>query len=193
MYKNKIRTLYVNLKDKNNPGLRENVVSGNLSVSRFCTMSSQVSPCIISPSSKKVYLTLLDGSVRKWHLKRGRRRTTRSRRIIFSRHWEQENNRPRQMHSSVPDANRFGWSSSLRFFEKEITRNYPAEMSISAGANSECRWTDDCKCHHFVFGHLFSVLIYYSLQTFVTCVSIFYSCVFFRSFINPVLLQMYGL
>ncbi|KAI0773166.1 transcription elongation factor [Trametes elegans] len=40
-YKAKIRSLYVNLKDKNNPGLREGVVSGELAVSKFCRMSSQ--------------------------------------------------------------------------------------------------------------------------------------------------------
>ncbi|KAG6902705.1 hypothetical protein C0995_012845 [Termitomyces sp. Mi166 len=40
-YKNKMRTLFVNLKDKNNPGLRESVVSGQLSVEKLSTMSSQ--------------------------------------------------------------------------------------------------------------------------------------------------------
>ncbi|KAH9850957.1 transcription elongation factor [Lenzites betulinus] len=40
-YKAKIRSLFVNLKDKNNPGLRESVVSGDLSVAKFCRMSSQ--------------------------------------------------------------------------------------------------------------------------------------------------------
>jgi transcription elongation factor S-II len=40
-YKTKIRTLYVNLKDKNNPSLRENVVSGDLSVDRFTDMTSE--------------------------------------------------------------------------------------------------------------------------------------------------------
>jgi transcription elongation factor S-II len=41
-YKAKIRQLFVNLKDKNNPGLRESVISGDLSIARFCKMSSQV-------------------------------------------------------------------------------------------------------------------------------------------------------
>ena len=41
-YKDKMRSLYLNLKDKNNPGLRESVVSGSLAVSKFCRMSSQV-------------------------------------------------------------------------------------------------------------------------------------------------------
>jgi len=40
-YRTKIRSLFVNLKDKNNPSLRESVVSGDLSVDRFTTMTSQ--------------------------------------------------------------------------------------------------------------------------------------------------------
>jgi len=39
-YKGKIRSLFLNLKDKNNPGLRAAVVSGDLSVGKFCRMSS---------------------------------------------------------------------------------------------------------------------------------------------------------
>ncbi|TBU27430.1 transcription elongation factor [Dichomitus squalens] len=39
-YKAKIRSLFVNLKDKNNPGLRECVISGELPVSKLCKMSS---------------------------------------------------------------------------------------------------------------------------------------------------------
>ena len=41
-YKGKIRSLFLNLKDKNNPGLRENVTSGELKVEKLCKMSSQV-------------------------------------------------------------------------------------------------------------------------------------------------------
>lgn len=40
-YKAKIRSLFVNLKDKNNPGLRDSIVSGDLSTERFSTMSSE--------------------------------------------------------------------------------------------------------------------------------------------------------
>jgi len=40
-YKSKIRSLYMNLKDKNNPGLRESVVSGDIPVAKFCKMTSQ--------------------------------------------------------------------------------------------------------------------------------------------------------
>ncbi|RUP07332.1 transcription elongation factor S-II, partial [Jimgerdemannia flammicorona] len=38
-YKNKVRSLIANLKAKGNPGLRESVVSGELSVKRLCAMS----------------------------------------------------------------------------------------------------------------------------------------------------------
>lgn len=37
-YKNKMRSLIFNLKDKNNPGLREAVVSGELSSTKLCSM-----------------------------------------------------------------------------------------------------------------------------------------------------------
>ncbi|KAJ1652613.1 transcription elongation factor TFIIS [Dispira simplex] len=37
-YKGKIRTLFLNLKNKSNPGLREGVVSGEIPVGRFCSM-----------------------------------------------------------------------------------------------------------------------------------------------------------
>ncbi|TFK24488.1 transcription elongation factor [Coprinopsis marcescibilis] len=40
-YRNKIRSLFVNLKDKNNPSLRENIVSGEISPEKFSTMSSE--------------------------------------------------------------------------------------------------------------------------------------------------------
>ncbi|KAF8590395.1 transcription elongation factor [Ramaria rubella] len=40
-YRTKMRSLYLNLKDKGNPSLRESVVSGDLPASRLCQMSSQ--------------------------------------------------------------------------------------------------------------------------------------------------------
>lgn len=40
-YKSKIRSLFVNLKDKNNPGLRESIVSGEIPVEKLPTMSSE--------------------------------------------------------------------------------------------------------------------------------------------------------
>ena len=41
-YKAKIRSLFVNLKDKNNPALRESIVSGELSAETFSKMTSAV-------------------------------------------------------------------------------------------------------------------------------------------------------
>lgn len=41
-YKGKLRSLYVNLKDKTNPSLRESIVSGELSPEKFSKMSSEV-------------------------------------------------------------------------------------------------------------------------------------------------------
>jgi transcription elongation factor S-II len=41
-YKAKIRSLFVNLKDKNNPSLREGVVSGDIPAIKFAKMTSEV-------------------------------------------------------------------------------------------------------------------------------------------------------
>lgn len=41
-YKAKIRSLFVNLKDKNNPSLREGVTSGDISATKFSKMTSEV-------------------------------------------------------------------------------------------------------------------------------------------------------
>ncbi|EAU81649.1 hypothetical protein CC1G_02665 [Coprinopsis cinerea okayama7 len=40
-YRGKIRSLYVNLKDKNNPTLKEDIVSGEIPASRFAVMTSE--------------------------------------------------------------------------------------------------------------------------------------------------------
>ena len=44
-YKSKIRSLFVNLKDKNNPGLRESIVSGEIPIEKLPTMTSEVRHC----------------------------------------------------------------------------------------------------------------------------------------------------
>lgn len=44
-YKAKIRSLFVNLKDKNNPSLRESVVSGDIAAADFAKMTSEVRSC----------------------------------------------------------------------------------------------------------------------------------------------------
>ena len=41
-YRDKMRSLYLNIKDKNNPGLRESIVSGELAPARLTKMTSQV-------------------------------------------------------------------------------------------------------------------------------------------------------
>ena len=41
-YKSKIRMLFVNLKDKNNPGLRRSVTAGDIPAQTFARMASQV-------------------------------------------------------------------------------------------------------------------------------------------------------
>lgn len=41
-YKSKIRMLFVNLKDKNNPGLRRSVTAGDIPAQTFARMTSQV-------------------------------------------------------------------------------------------------------------------------------------------------------
>ena len=41
-YRVKIRSLFQNLKDKSNPSLRENVVSGEISAARLCNMTPAV-------------------------------------------------------------------------------------------------------------------------------------------------------
>ena len=41
-YRDKMRSLYLNIKDKNNPSLRESIVSGELAPSKLTKMTSQV-------------------------------------------------------------------------------------------------------------------------------------------------------
>lgn len=48
-YRSKMRSLYLNLKDKSNPSLRESVVSGDLPAAQLCKMSSQVLRVSVSP------------------------------------------------------------------------------------------------------------------------------------------------
>lgn len=40
-YRTRIRSLCLNLRDKKNPELRSNIVEGNISIERFCTMTSE--------------------------------------------------------------------------------------------------------------------------------------------------------
>jgi hypothetical protein len=49
-YKSKIRTLFVNLKDKNNPGLRRSVTAGDIPAQTFARMTSQVRIVVVIPT-----------------------------------------------------------------------------------------------------------------------------------------------
>jgi transcription elongation factor S-II len=70
-YRAKIRSLFVNLKDKNNPGLRESVVSGDLSVEKFSKMTSQASVLDFGND-------ICQRRYRKWPLRREKQRIQRS-------------------------------------------------------------------------------------------------------------------
>lgn len=109
-YKSKIRSLYVNLKDKNNPGLRESVVAGDLPVSKFCKMTSQV----FTPLCLGISFFIIPLSRRKWHQRRGRQRTIRSCKRIYLKLSVLKKYRPRRTPSSVRAANRFVYVSSVR-------------------------------------------------------------------------------
>ena len=58
-YKSKIRSLFVNLKDKANPSLRASVVDGSIAPERFVKMTSQV----ITPF---LIITLSSGLITIW-------------------------------------------------------------------------------------------------------------------------------
>jgi len=49
-YRTKMRSLVANLKDKNNPGLRGAIVSGELAPAKLCSMSSSVRSSTGRPS-----------------------------------------------------------------------------------------------------------------------------------------------
>ena len=59
-YRNKMRRLYLSLKDKNNKELREDVVSGEIPVPKFCKMTVQVSNVyLLLTASWRLLTTLL--------------------------------------------------------------------------------------------------------------------------------------
>ena len=92
--------MYVNLKDKNNPTLRESVVSGDLPVARFCKMTSQVW------STTKQSVSFTHMYTRKWPRRSERLPITRSNKITFSKHSELRKFKQRQTHSNVVVANK---------------------------------------------------------------------------------------
>jgi len=100
-YKARIRSLFVNLKDNSNPGLRVSIVEGIVSPEKFAKMTSQVSP--FSRAMLSLSLITLN---RKWRQRRERQLTRRFRKKISSNRCLQQRSRRRPMHSSVRGANR---------------------------------------------------------------------------------------
>lgn len=99
-YKAKIRSLFVNLKDNSNPGLRVSIVEGIVSPEKFAKMSSQVS----SLSNKMLGLT--DILNRKWRQRRERQLIRRLKKKTSSNRYLRRRSRQRPMHSSARGANR---------------------------------------------------------------------------------------
>jgi transcription elongation factor S-II len=96
-YKQKIRSLFVNLKDKNNPGLRETVVSGDLPVEKLTKMTNAVRKIL---SVTHTTLTCC----RKWRPKNARRPIAELRRKTSSRRSPLQSSRRKQTPSNAHDA-----------------------------------------------------------------------------------------
>lgn len=60
-YKAKIRSLFVNLKDKANPGLRASIVDGSLAPEKFAKMTSEVRSSVFIYLSRimEIYFVLV--------------------------------------------------------------------------------------------------------------------------------------
>lgn len=56
-YRDKLRGMISNLKDKKNPGLRKGVVSGDITVQKFCVMTKEVNN-ILYKSLFYIYICL---------------------------------------------------------------------------------------------------------------------------------------
>ena len=95
-YKTKIRALYLNLKDRRNPSLREAVVCGDLPVARLCTMSVAVK------SFTSLYVALT--CTRKWHRKSKSRKMSLYRWTTFSRPRVQRRSRVKPTSSAAASA-----------------------------------------------------------------------------------------
>jgi hypothetical protein len=61
-YKSKIRSLFVNLKDKGNPALRASIVDGSLAPDKFAKMTSQVRFLFLSCECYNFNLVLVIGN-----------------------------------------------------------------------------------------------------------------------------------
>lgn len=127
-YKSKIRSLFVNLKDPNNPGLRESVVSGEVTAEKLSTMSSEVLPHSI-PVVECVNLLH-----RNWLPKSVKLQTGKSRRRTYLPLMPLLSRKLRRMLSNVEDANRF----VIIAHSQHITEDFAEEMPLSSSSNSQC-------------------------------------------------------
>lgn len=142
-YRNKMRRLFLNLKDKSNKRLRESVVDGDLPVARFCTMTPQVrldQPLCFDPNTRCANLGSTVCSRRKWHLKNASRRTKRWRRLICSSRWAPKSRKQKQMPSSAAGVNR--QVARLVHDNLGVLSNQPspipAQDQVSTGSNAQC-------------------------------------------------------
>ena len=103
-YRTKMRSLYLNLKGKENPSLREGVVSGDIPVAKLCTMTSQVG--VDADNRGRYHLQYLFHR-RIWPQRSEGKRISRSKTKIYSPFLEQGSSKPKQMRFSVAAANRY--------------------------------------------------------------------------------------
>ena len=110
-YKSKIRTLFVNLKDKNNPGLRRSVTAGDIPAQTFARMTSQVRLLARKTNfGKKDVAETFERDVyhthRIWPLRNAKRLMRRLRKTICSCRSARPTSRQKQTPSSVAGASR---------------------------------------------------------------------------------------
>jgi len=167
-YKSKIRSFYVNLKDKNNPELRENIISGKLEVERFCTMTSEVSVQNLFYISAFAYSVFY--FTRKWRLMNGERWIRKSRKRTFRSLSARWNRKQKPTPLNAAGASR-QVSTSCDLPLLTFGREKPATVKHKLGALMS-RWL----C--VPFSALLSCCgsdVYFGddciLQTFITCVT----------------------
>lgn len=103
-YRTKMRSLYLNLKGKENPSLREGVVSGDIPVAKLCAMASQVG--VDADNCGPYHLQYLFYR-RIWPQRSENKKTSRSKTKTCLPFLEQGSSRPKQMHFSVVAVNRY--------------------------------------------------------------------------------------
>jgi hypothetical protein len=107
-YKSKIRTLFVNLKDKNNPGLRRSVTAGDIPAQTFARMTSQVRSSLQAFWECGQHVRVNQPVLyRTWPLRNARRLTRKLRKTTYSYLSAQPTSRQKQTRSNAAGANRY--------------------------------------------------------------------------------------